>query len=63
MVTMGEHQRLRDLRMLLQYASEVEFRQAIEEITGRKVEAFVSGIDVASDVACEVFYLEPKSTE
>jgi uncharacterized protein YbcI len=59
MVRMGEHQRLRDLRMFLQYASEPEFREAVEMITGRKVEAFISGIDTVNDVACELFYLVP----
>jgi uncharacterized protein YbcI len=59
LVTLNEHQRLRDLRMLFQYAAETEFRQAVEEIMGRKVVAFISGIDVASDVASETFTLEP----
>ena len=40
--TLDEHQRLRDMRMLFQYAAEQEFRGAVEEITGRKVVAFVS---------------------
>jgi uncharacterized protein YbcI len=59
LVALGEHQRLRDVRMFFQYASEQEFRGAIEEIVGRKVWAFVSGIDAAQDVSIEVFYLEP----
>lgn len=59
MAEMGEHQRLRDVRMFFQYASEGEFRSVIEQITGRKVRAFVSGMDSANDVASEVFYLEP----
>lgn len=59
LVRMGEHQRLRDVRMFFQYASEEEFRTSVEEITGRKVRAFVSGIDVEQDVATEVFYLYP----
>lgn len=59
MVRMGEHQRLRDLRMFLQYANESAFRDTVERITGRKVAAFVSGVDAVNDVACEVFYLEP----
>ena len=59
MVKMGEHQRLRDIRMFFQHASEDEFRGVIEEITGRKVRAFVSGIDTVQDVSSEVFYLEP----
>ena len=59
LAAMGEHQRLRDTRMFFQYASESEFRDAVESITGRKVRAFVSGIDAAQDVSSEVFYLEP----
>jgi uncharacterized protein YbcI len=60
MVKLGEHQRLRDVRMFFQYASEDEFRGTVEHITGRKVWAFISGLDVAQDVSVEVFYLEPK---
>ena len=57
LTTMNENQRLRDMRMLFQYAAETEFRSAVEEITGRKVIAFVSGIDTRADVAGEVFLL------
>jgi uncharacterized protein YbcI len=59
LVALGEHQRLRDVRMFFQYASEQEFRGAVEEIVGRKVWAFVSGIDTGQDVSVEIFYLEP----
>ena len=59
MAAMDEHQRLRDVRMFFQHASEKEFRGTVEEITGRKVRAFISGIDTREDVASEVFYLEP----
>jgi uncharacterized protein YbcI len=61
MVALGEHQRLRDIRTFFQHASEREFREAVERITGRKVWAFVSGIDTQQDVSSEVFYLEPSS--
>ena len=57
LTTMNENQRLRDMRMLFQYAAESEFRAAVEEITGRRVVAFVSGIDTRADVAGEVFLL------
>ena len=63
LVAMGEHQRLRDMRMFFQYASEDEFRAVVERLTGRKVRAFVSGIDAVQDVSSEVFYLEPEVTE
>jgi uncharacterized protein YbcI len=63
MVEMGEHQRLRDVRLFFQYASEDRFRGLIEEITGRKVRAFISGVDAEQDVATELFYLEPADPE
>jgi uncharacterized protein YbcI len=59
MVALGEDQRVREIRMFFQHASRDEFTRTVEEITGRKVSAFVSGIDIARDVSSEVFYLEP----
>jgi uncharacterized protein YbcI len=59
---MGEHQRLRDIRLLFQYADSSRFTEPVERITGRRVTAFVSGIDTNSDVACELFVLEPEVT-
>jgi uncharacterized protein YbcI len=58
MIDLGEDQRVREIRMFFQHASEGDFRGTIEEITGRKVWAFVSGMDAHHDVATEVFYLE-----
>jgi uncharacterized protein YbcI len=55
---MGEHQRLRDLRLCFQYATEAQFCEMIERVLGRKVRAFVSGMDTGKDVAAEIFYLE-----
>jgi uncharacterized protein YbcI len=59
LVEMGENQRLRDTRMFFQYATTQEFIDSVEQITGRKVRAFVSGIDAEQDVSSEVFYLHP----
>jgi uncharacterized protein YbcI len=59
LAAMGEHQRLRDTRLYFQYAAEDEFREVIERVLGRKVRAFVSGMDTKEDVASEIFYLEP----
>ncbi len=59
MAANGEHQRLRDMRIYFQHASADDFRGAVEEITGRRVRAFVSGVDTHEDVAAEVFYLHP----
>jgi uncharacterized protein YbcI len=60
MADAGEHERLRDLRMHFQYLGEDDFVETVERITGRKVRAFVSGMDTKRDVASELFYLEPE---
>jgi uncharacterized protein YbcI len=59
MIDLGEHQRVREIRMFFQHASDAEFTGTVEQITGRKVRAFVSGMDTHQDVATEIFYLEP----
>ena len=56
---MGEHQRLRDIRVMFQHATEAQFRAAVEQITGRRVIGFMSGMDVTHDISSEVFTLEP----
>jgi uncharacterized protein YbcI len=61
MADAGEHERLRDLRMHFQHLNEEQFVGTVEQITGRKVRAFVSGIDAKRDVSAELFYLEPRS--
>ena len=59
LVAMGEQQRLRDARVFFQHAAETQFRESVEEIVGRKVVGFVSGVDVSEDIAAEIFVLEP----
>jgi uncharacterized protein YbcI len=63
MAEAGEHERLRDLRMHFQYLGEDDFVEAVERITGRKVRAFVSGMDTRRDVASELFYLQPQTQQ
>jgi uncharacterized protein YbcI len=58
---MGEHQRLRDTRLYFQHATEAQFCEVIERQLGRKVRAFISGVDTKSDVSAEVFFLEKPS--
>ena len=58
LVETGEHQRLRDARMFVQYGAQGTFREAVERITGRTVRGFVSGGDVEPDISTEVFYLQ-----
>ena len=56
---MGEESRLRDIRVMFQHATEPQFRAAVEQITGRRVIGFMSGMDVTHDISSEVFTLEP----
>lgn len=61
---MGEHERLRETRMFFQYASVREFCEPVERITGRKVRAFVSGLDTeAEGLAVEMFVFHPVGSD
>jgi uncharacterized protein YbcI len=59
---LGEHQRLRDTRMYFQAATHDRFTEIVERLTGRRVRAFISGLDAEEDVCAEVFYLEPRES-
>jgi uncharacterized protein YbcI len=60
LVRMGEHERLRETRMFFQYASVREFCEPVERLTGRRVRAFISGIDTEAEGLCvETFVLHP----
>jgi uncharacterized protein YbcI len=60
LVKMGEHQRLRETRMIFQYASVAEFCEPVERLTGRKVKAFLSAVDSLDEGTCmEAFLLHP----
>jgi uncharacterized protein YbcI len=65
LAAMGEHERLRNMRSFFQYASVDEFCTPIERVTGRKVRAFISGIDTAAGdgLAVETFVLYPEGSE
>jgi uncharacterized protein YbcI len=57
---MGEHARVRETRLVFQYASLTDFCAPIERITGRRVKAFVSGIDAIVDgLSIENFVFHP----
>jgi uncharacterized protein YbcI len=63
MVRMGEHERLRETRMFFQYASTKELCEPVERLTGRKVRAFISGIDTeAEGLAVKTFVLHPRGS-
>ena len=63
LVTLGQHERLRETRMFFQYATVSEFCAPVERITGRKVRSFISGIDTLVDgLSVELFVLHPKGS-
>jgi uncharacterized protein YbcI len=57
--TVEEHERLRDIRLLVQDAVRPELCQMVEQVTGRTVLACMSGFDSRADVASENFQLLP----
>ena len=64
LAAMGEHERLREVRMFFQYATVSEFCEPVERLTGRKVRAFISGIDTSVDgLAVETFVLHPRGSD
>jgi uncharacterized protein YbcI len=65
LIRAGEHERLRETRLFFQYASTFEFGEPVERLTGRKIKAFISGIDTAvAGLSAEVFVMHPEgSTE
>jgi uncharacterized protein YbcI len=64
LVKMGEHQRLRDIRMFFQHASVREFCEPVEEITGRTVRSFHSSIDTHIDgMSLETFIFYPEGQD
>jgi uncharacterized protein YbcI len=64
LAALDEHERLRDMRSFFQYAAVVEFCTPIERITGRKVRAFISGIDTEADgLSVETFVLHPEGSD
>jgi uncharacterized protein YbcI len=55
----GEVEAVRETRLAFQRAMEKPFVAAIEEITDRKVRAFLSQVTFDPDISVEVFVLEP----
>lgn len=60
LIRSGHLERVRETRMLHQLALEQEFTRPVEELTGRKVIAFVSSVHVDPDLSIELFMLEPR---
>jgi uncharacterized protein YbcI len=64
LVKLGEHARLRDTRTFFQYSTAEDFCEPIERLTGRRVRAFISGIDTEADgLSVETFVLHPDGSD
>jgi uncharacterized protein YbcI len=50
------------MRIAFQRELEHEFVGAVERLTGRKVQAFISEIHAPTDMGIELFVLEPAET-
>ena len=56
---MGEHQRIREARLLLAEELQDRLRAIVENALGRKTLAYMTGLDTVRDVAIELFTLGP----
>jgi uncharacterized protein YbcI len=63
LIEAGETEAVRETRLAFQRAMEQRFVNTVEEITGRKVRAFLSEVSLAPDISVEVFVLEKGETE
>jgi uncharacterized protein YbcI len=59
LVRVGREEEVRNMRLAFQRELEHEFVGAVERLTGRKVQAFVSEIHAATNMGIELFVLEP----
>jgi uncharacterized protein YbcI len=55
----GQVESVYQMRRSFQHAMEKEFRDIVEDATGRKVIAYMSSIHVDPDLAVEIFVLQP----
>jgi uncharacterized protein YbcI len=63
LVAAGREDQIRETRQVFQDAQRDRFIGAVEEITGRKVRAFLSQVHFNPDLAVEVFLLEPDGAQ
>jgi uncharacterized protein YbcI len=63
LIDAGNEQTVKDTRQAFQMAMGPAFAATVEEITGRKVIAFMSQVHFKPDMAAEVFVLEPDSND
>jgi uncharacterized protein YbcI len=59
LVGVGREQEVRNMRIAFQRELEHEFVGAVERLTGRKVQAFISEVHARTNMGVELFVLEP----
>ena len=63
LIDAGSAETVKQTRQAFQMAMGNAFAEAVEEITGRKVIAFMSQVHFDPDLAAEIFVLEPSDGE
>ncbi len=58
LIDAGETDAVRESRLAFQRAMEARFVGVVEEVTGRKVRAFLSQVSLSPDISVEVFILD-----
>jgi uncharacterized protein YbcI len=59
LIDSGQQESVLQMRRSVQQVMEDEFRNVVEEATGRKVIAYMSAVHTDPDLAAELFILEP----
>jgi uncharacterized protein YbcI len=59
LIDAGSQETVKETRQAFQMAMRAMFSEAVEEIMGRKVVAFMSQVHFNPDMAAEIFVLEP----
>src|SRR4051794_27880333 len=59
LIRVGREEEVRNMRLAFQRELEHEFVGAVERLTGRKVQAFISEVHAATNMGIELFVLEP----
>jgi uncharacterized protein YbcI len=63
LIDAGDWEQVKATRQSFQMAMRAPFSEAVEEITGRKVVAFMSQVHRDPDMAAEIFVLSPNGEE
>jgi uncharacterized protein YbcI len=63
LIDAGELDAVRETRLAFQRAMEERFVSTVEEITNRKVRAFLSTVSLNPDISVEVFVLDRDGTD